>query len=167
MSDLAKATQVCRTWCWHLWREIEQKELWMPRICNTLRQFPAMTASRLTGIIRSMMLKCTLTFESLNDCFTSLQQIENAEREKLLIEAHGIFQANLFHDLLQGLFDYRLQTKHIRVAPSTQLEMNSDGLPHLTCYHGSFENNFIKRGHMMYVLLSLQTITVTTFAKSK
>lgn len=152
LSDLAKVARVCRTWCWYLWREIEQKELWMPRICYTLRQYPAMTALRLTRIIHSMMLKRALTFESLNDCLTSLQQIEDAEREELLIEAHGIFQANLFDDLLQGFFDYRLKTERIRVAPSTQLQVKFNDASILTCYHGSFENDCIKRGHMMYVL---------------
>lgn len=67
LSEIATTSQVCRKWCWYLWRETEQAELWMPIIRRHVVSDPVLAKEHTKKALFELNLKRQMKFFSFED----------------------------------------------------------------------------------------------------
>jgi hypothetical protein len=105
LKDLFNANLVCRTWYWRLWRETEQRELWIPKMCKYLTENDSFKVQRYNRVMYDLNLRGMIRGATVEDCVTTVALIKKMASDLIIKQAHGIFQAGLISNLFLALLD--------------------------------------------------------------
>lgn len=100
-----------------------------------------------------MMLRRTLKVATVDECTQAMKEIEKAENDMLMVEAHGVFQAKLVQFSYDGKLDTYFPAKRIQVSSSTLFDVKCTSTTgaQLVCYHGTICDEAFKHGYMICI----------------
>ena len=103
LKDLAEATQTCRTWCWQLWRDEEQYNLWKPHIVSGLKSSVLrIFAAKSVGLAK-MAITRKLGYKDRDAIFQTLCDIDKDVSARFERNAKGFWCLDgLWKDIIIG-----------------------------------------------------------------
>jgi len=156
LEDIAKASCMCKLWCWHFWRENEQFKLWRPRILKTIiqdsrRQFSAHFFA-LSKMSKMKMLSTDIekTIKTIQSLI--LDQNENFVRAMWMLEE--TWKTQLKNETLRDTYkkDIFLNEKFWSGEENGKKAAyeirKTNGKPEIYCLCGVFENDNMKFGSL-------------------
>ncbi len=102
LSELQIVALVNRTWCWNLWRETEQLELWIPRISEYIRDNNNFKCFRTHIAFKEIVRQRKLGYKSIQDVLNTLALIQSGADKLIDQHARGYWLSESYPELLSG-----------------------------------------------------------------